>query len=213
MPLNPPPTIQSGLALVTQKIQRTDSSVVSQVVYAVTTGATPSVAEAQNVADAVFARWKTAYDPGAATEAVSQPCFVRLGDGSTQPYEAIASTAAGVGAKTDAMPPPQIAVLIKKSTGVGGRQNRGRMYLPYSLQEDGVNETGTILGSLLTTLQTAWTAFLAGLQSDGYGMVLANRHFNTPLPPHYVTSVTGSGDVTSLTVEQLCATQRRRLGR
>jgi hypothetical protein len=215
MPLHPPPIIASGLGLVTQRMQRTDSSVVAEVTGALVSTSTPSTAVAQTMVNSWQTRWNAAYTTLADSEVqVLQPTIV-LGDGTNIPFEATATGAIVNGANVAVMNPPQVAALIKKTTGAGGRQNRGRMYLPYTLQNNAVSETGTLTSGTISSLQTSFNAFLAGLSSDLNALIMSHRVFAIdPLTnKKYVTHINAGLLVNALIVESMCATQRRRLGR
>lgn len=213
MPLNPPPTISSGLGLVVQKIQRSDSSVVAEVTFSLAVAGTPSLAVAQDAIDDFQAAFQTMYSPLSDSAALQLQPEIRLGDGSTVPFEAVAAGAAVSGSNSSAMTPPQVCALVKKTTGVGGRANRGRTYFPYMLQQNAVNETGQISSGTLSAFQASLNTFLAQLATDGIPLCISNKIFNQALPPHHVTSINFGNLVTAYNLEQLVATQRRRLGR
>lgn len=92
------------------------------------------------------------------------------------------------------------AALVHKTTGLIGRQHRGRMYIPGIagswITSDGCN----ITSAHVTDLQTAADAWLAQLHTDGVDLCVLHRSPATP-----------SDLVTALVVRQLLATQRRRL--
>lgn len=95
----------------------------------------------------------------------------------------------------------QSAVLVKKTTTHGGRHGQGRMFMPGSTesQSDG--------GGLLTTAAlTAWQAALDGFLSD-----LAAA--DIPMYLLHATDTPGPYEVTDLVVQQLFASQRRRIRR
>lgn len=99
-------------------------------------------------------------------------------------------------------PPPQnVAVLVRKSTGLGGRRGRGRMFLPpFCVGEEGIAANGILDGTTRSTLQTNVDAWF-----DGLAAVLLHDSQPTPVPAP--TPITG------FTVDLTVATQRRRLRR
>lgn len=120
--------------------------------------------------------------------------------------EAVAAqgTVSNPGGRALVSTPPQVAVLVKKTTALGGRRNRGRFYLPWAVASGSIGETGTLVGTEQTALQTKATAFRTQLAA-------------TPSPTpmvllHQVGSTTPTL-VTALTVDARGATQRRRTGR
>jgi hypothetical protein len=93
------------------------------------------------------------------------------------------------------------AVLVRKVTGLGGRRNRGRMYIP------GTPETWVdSLGQLELVNLTTWQTQMTNLRADLIGLPTIDNlvvlHESAPFTP---TVITG------LTVQRLVATQRRRL--
>ncbi len=95
---------------------------------------------------------------------------------------------------------PQVAYLIKKLTALGGRRNRGRMYLP-GANESKVDGQGNVSSSFVTSLQTAADWFFTDLGTADIGLVILHADSSTPT------------DVTGLTAQAKVATQRRRLKR
>lgn len=96
---------------------------------------------------------------------------------------------------------PQVAVLVKKVTALGGRQNRGRLYLPFT-SEASIGIGGTLEAAYYTTVNTEVQAILAAYSGASYPWVLLHTSPSaTPTP------------IVSLELETKCATQRRRLVR
>ncbi len=121
----------------------------------------------------------------------------KMGPNDTEP-----SGEAGTGqdgASTVAPDSPQVAALVKKVTAGGGRQQRGRMFLPI------VGEANTDSGGMLSTAsrnawQTAVTGWLNDLALRNVPMVLLHNQVEIVPTP-----------VTALVVDPRVATQRRRL--
>lgn len=107
-----------------------------------------------------------------------------------------------VGGTSGASVPPALAVGISKRTMFGGRRNSGRMFMPWWLQENQVDEVGVIIPAAVSARQTAVTQFLSVLEADGFPMVLLHRTGNTPVP--------SPTPVTSLQVDPVISTQVRR---
>jgi len=101
--------------------------------------------------------------------------------------------------------PPNCAVLVHKVTATGGRRNRGRLFLPWCVGTGSVDEGGIISGATMTTTQTAITAFYNALSTNNNPMVVLHDAGKSAIP--------GPTPVTSLAVDNLISTQRRRLGR
>jgi len=100
---------------------------------------------------------------------------------------------------------PQVCGIVKFATGHRGRQNRGRIYLPYAAE--GAMAQGTLSGAGLSAAQTAWEAFIGALPvatPNGFVFGVAS----------YDRAHSGAGahftPITTAQVETLTATQRRR---
>jgi hypothetical protein len=106
------------------------------------------------------------------------------------------------GTVTDNCPPNNLALLVTKNTGAGGRRNRGRMFVPpIYINEGAVDSVGVISGSTLSSNSTYWGNVIPGMAAIDVSMMLFHQGAGAPSP-------TG---VTSLTVQALAATQRRRM--
>lgn len=111
------------------------------------------------------------------------------------------------GGTDQAMLPQNCAALVDKFTGLGGRQFRGRMFVPNVLVEGQVDSVGTILGTLRASLQGGMTGFLGDLTDGPPSTPMVVLHNEAP-----GLGVTPAPTlVTSLVVQPTIATQRRRL--
>jgi hypothetical protein len=213
MPANPPPVIDDGLALIAQKLLRSDMSRAAEVTFALTTGPGATLAIAQDTIDDFQVSFNGAWAATFDSEVSILPPTIRLGTGTDTPYEATAGGAGTVGGSANAFPPPQVACLFKKGTGVGGRKNRGRTYFPFLLSNANVTENGNLVAGVAAALTTVGNTWLAALLADTSPMVIANKVIDHSFTPPRVTFVHIGEQVTSFSCEQLVATQRRRLGR
>lgn len=123
-------------------------------------------------------------------------------DGSDPLVEVAINTTVG-GASASSVSPGQ-AVGIRKNTGLGGRRNSGRMFLPWFLPEGNVDEVGiinpTTVGQIQTEATAFWTALVSSVALDG--MVILHRTGGSSVPPPTL--------VTSLQVDNVVSSQRRR---
>ena len=71
------------------------------------------------------------------------------------------------------MLPQNVAVLVRKLTGLGGRKNRGRCYMPTVCKESEIGSTGIINTAGMTSLQGAADAWFSGLEGGGVGEPVA----------------------------------------
>lgn len=111
------------------------------------------------------------------------------------------NTTAHIGVYSVSTPPPQVAVIVKKNTGLGGRRNRGRMYMPnvWFMPESAVDNNGGIGSTHLGNYQDHVDEFFDGLTAASLIPVLCH------------SDGVGATALTNLSVESLVATQRRRL--
>lgn len=100
--------------------------------------------------------------------------------------------------------PQNTATLIRKISGLGGRRNQGRSYVPYIIQSAGASNIGEILSAELAGAQNAADAFMASVLNEDPG---------PPLQP-VILHRTGSPVPTpfeQFVVDSQLATQRNRL--
>lgn len=136
--------------------------------------------------------------PNLHSQTIAATCRVKKGPNETGPVNEFSSTANGGVSGTGA--PPNTAFLIEKRTALGGRKNRGRLYLP-GIAEADVGEDGQINSTRLEALNVDCGSFFTGL-------VALN------LPPEVLH--TSSSDPTPITVfeaDPVAGTQRRRMRR
>lgn len=212
MPAHPPPTIASGLGLITQRLHHSGVGRAAELTFAIHD---TSPVGAQNIANDFQANFNGDFAAIFDSQVVFEKPFVSLGTGSSTPIQAIAAGAAGAGTRSIVSLSPQIAALVKKSTTLGGKKNRGRSYFPWVLATADVTEGGDLVAGTVTTLQSAMDAFLGHLAAAPIPMVIANKVLAVVTPPAkpYVTAINLGPLVSSFTVEAKIATQRRRMPR
>ena len=105
------------------------------------------------------------------------------------------------------------ALLVKKVAAVGGRKNRGRMFIPpFAINEASVDRNGVIDAQVVSNQQTVWTAF-EGQAGDIWQLaILHSDVVVSPGPPKvYGPNPEPPVDIAGLVVQSKCATQRRRM--
>lgn len=99
--------------------------------------------------------------------------------------------------------PNNVSILVQKRTGLGGRQNRGRMYLPpYMFTSPAIDGAGTIAAVNVTALQTRMNALDAAITLASRQPVLL--HSDGTLTPTVIDQ---------FLVSNVVATQRTRTRR
>lgn len=98
---------------------------------------------------------------------------------------------------------PSAAILVKKETGIGGRQGQGRMFVP-GVPGSTFDSSGLMSPGDLSGLQVAAEALLTFIGLEGLVPVLLHSEDSPIAAPFPITAVT---------VQARAATQRRRLRR
>lgn len=155
------------------------------------------VATPADVAELIAANWVTNCLVLQSSNITLEEVYVKFGSNATG--AAGIFTVGSAGSLGTGTVPPQVALLVRKNTGSGGRRGRGRFYVP-GLVETDVDENGVVQGPDVAAWQDAMDAFYAQLVVDD-------------IPPHLLHSddVEPPYLITSFTVDALTATQRRRL--
>lgn len=105
-----------------------------------------------------------------------------------------------VGSQAGEALPSNCAFLVRKTTARGGRKGRGRMYLPPTrVGEESVSITGVHLASTITATNSGLAASLAAMDTAGVPAMLLHEDGSAP------------DAITSLTLQSVIATQRRRM--
>jgi hypothetical protein len=106
------------------------------------------------------------------------------------------------GTRTGSPMPVNVSMLARKTTGQGGRRGRGRSYWPpMFIGEAEVSGNGVIDSDRLATINAALASTLDALGTALFPAVLLHSDGGTPDP------------ITSWSMENVVATQRRRLRR
>jgi hypothetical protein len=169
---------------------------------------------AEDVANNVLGGWTetmASFLALVANEVTIGPCTARIGQDGGEALVVLSSIPNVVGTDSVEKLPPNNALLIHKRTSRGGRRGRGRMFLPWVMGEAATQENGLILTGSLPTLQNAINTILPSLAGNGVPMYLL--HNNSEPGAQHPTTPGLPNAVTSLYVDPLISTQRRRLGR
>lgn len=180
---------------------------------AMTFGGSAAAGTPATVGASIIGAWSTHLRSVISSLVVLDGVRVKFGPVDDGPFAFSSSGLAG--SLAGSMGPPNLAILIRKNTAIGGRQGSGRFYQP-SIAEANVDEAGLVSSGFRTTLQTAYSGFFGGLQSVSLPMYLLHSWGTyTKLVGNDVFSHTvdlrAPTEVTSLSVDARIATQRRRL--
>lgn len=144
---------------------------------------------AEDVADSFSTAWAARLDNGFTITG----CRVR----DSVSVDEFAANTTGTRAGTEL--PCNCACLIRKRSSLVGRKNRGRMFMPGLLPASDIGETGIIQSTLRTNIQNAANAWFTDMSTRGFDLAILH------------TSSTSPTLVSSLEVDNVIATQRRRL--
>lgn len=98
--------------------------------------------------------------------------------------------------------PQNCAVLIRKQTALGGRRNRGRMFVPpFRTAEGDITPNGIISTTPLATMQAEWSTLISSMATNDLSPVLWHSDGSAGTP------------ITGFVVQARLATQRTRLRR
>lgn len=100
---------------------------------------------------------------------------------------------------------PALACLINLNTGLGGRRNRGRKYLPWALNDTSVSEKGAVENSAVTGWNTRMAAVKTAMAANEWVPVLLHGTGSSAVPD--------PTPVTTMTCSPVISTQRQRQAR
>jgi hypothetical protein len=167
--------------------------------------------------DACASAWVTEVLPNQSNVIRFLGCSARIGVTGGEPVTVL-EPRSEQGSSTEAFVPRNTGVLWKKSTARGGRRGRGRMYVPGSLTEPGVDQAGNLAPTVFAGWSTIAQNLRTALLGIGGGPVLLHDDqvtvsYNSATGKPVTTTINpGPPDpITGLTADSRAATQRRRM--
>jgi hypothetical protein len=154
-------------------------------------------------ADWLAEQWFTCFQGGMSDDVTLGPPRIVVGQDGGDPLT-FSGTATVVGSDTDFPLWPNSATLIRKISALGGRRNRGRMYVPGMAIRAQISQAGVIDAGFLADLQTNLNTFLE--------VVNTGATFNpTDLGVLHSEAPAAPAVIVDLVADPKLATQRRRL--
>lgn len=152
-------------------------------------------ASALEVAENLGSMFAVRITPNLSSGITQTGCLVKLGPNATGPsaFEAFAA----LGTQAAAGLTPAVAYLVRKNTALGGREGRGRMFIPGGV-ESALDNSGNVISGTLAGLQAAFNNLFADMVAGFVPPVLLHNSATVPT------------DITSFSVDSRAATQRRR---
>lgn len=151
---------------------------------------------ASDVADA----WSPTVHTILSFELVLSEVYVKFGPNDVGASGSVARAVSGVASGSSV--PPNTCILVHKSTTVGGRRGRGRMYVP-GMPEPEVGPHGMLSSGYLNSVQNELDDFYAALTTAGLTPVVLHAAGITATPAPY--------EVTGFIAQGLAASQRERM--
>lgn len=152
------------------------------------------------IANAVADEWSPTVMVQLTNQLIFSEVYCKFGPNDTGESGSAFRNVAGSG--QGASTPPNVAILVRKNTGGGGRRGRGRMYIP-GMDEAHVGPGGVLTAAGLNAVQVAMNAFFTGLTGDGLIPHVLHSPGISPVP--------APTPILSFEVQSLVATQRDRL--
>lgn len=107
--------------------------------------------------------------------------------------------------------PPQVAMVVRKTSSLLGRRFKGRLYVPGMLADGTVDDAGVILPAGVTQFQTAFNTFFTLLSTPATAAEAQIALSIVHSPPKSGVATPPPNRVLALSVQSLTATQRRRI--
>ena len=172
---------------------------------------------AQAAADAYGEAWRDQVMPLLTDDVTLDEVVVKLGPDDVGPTASSAYSTAGTIVTENT--PPNTAYLVKKTSNLGGRRGRGRIYIP-GVDETKVTSDGRLEATKLGQLQTAMDAFEGEVALAGFPLMILHNpatiwvlEDGQPRREPTADPIPVPTPVLDLIVQSTVATQRRRLRR
>jgi hypothetical protein len=200
--------IPPGFAAVS--LQITNSALAREAFITFGVDVSAAAGDFEGAAADVFAGFATAIDDKMDNACTLGPTTLRVGQDGTETLVVVdPQTTSGTVIQSSA--PPNCALLVTKRSTRGGRRGKGRMYIPWALDEASIDEAGKVTTSVLNAWNVVLAAARLALTTNGVPMVIL--HSTSEPGTEHPTTPGSPNVVTSLVADSIIGTQRRRLGR
>jgi hypothetical protein len=115
------------------------------------------------------------------------------------------SDGAGLSTETSLLP-QNSAFMVRKNTGFGGRRNKGRFFYP-GVAEGAADNIGQLSSGVVTGWNTALATYLSSCNAVAGVDTLVLLHSGAPIGGTFYAAT----PITSMTIDGVISTQRRRL--
>ena len=130
-----------------------------------------------------------------------------IGQDGDPPVRAFITPVGGMnGGQSAQVLPQNCALLVRKNTAIGGRRAKGRFFVPACLTEAEVDNIGAISNGLMASLSNPLGTFFESLEDATPPTPMVVLHNDEGVSPIIDPTL-----VTSLSLDNVISTQRRRL--
>ena len=141
-------------------------------------------------ADQVQDAYADAFAAGLDSNVTIRSSRLTVGQDAVDPLIGMATSSAP-GTAVRESTAPALAVMLSLNTGLGGRRNRGRKFLPWAASDTSISEQGALEASLVTGWNNRAAAFMDNLDAMEVNVVILHGTGSTTAPaPTPVTSIT-----------------------
>lgn len=165
-----------------------------------------------DMCDRIAADFDSVWSVTMDTEVSLGPVQAAIGQDGSENLS-VEGTFTWTGDNASASLPPNSNLLIRKITTRGGRRGRGRLFIPWLLGEGSVDDVGLIAGATVTANQGRANDWLDAMNLDPGATPMVVLHSPSAEDVENPTATGAPNVVTSLVVDSLIGSQRRRLGR
>lgn len=144
------------------------------------------------------------FAPGIDSNVIMRNTRMVLGQDGVDPVIGF-STVSYAGTAVRESVAPALACLINLNTGLGGRRNRGRKYIPWALNDSAVSERGAVEPSSVSAWSSRAAAFRTALLAEDWVPVILHGTGSSSVPD--------PTPITSMVCSPVVSTQRQRQAR
>lgn len=202
-----PPVARAARVAISGTISTTDWSCILHFLF----DTTPSSTNMQELATKSLTHWNFYLTPNFSNGYKTTTCITE--DLSATPALPGAASSSVTGGDSTGLIGAQTCMLVKHTIARRYRGGHPRTYLP-SPGADKLTDDGHWTSSIVTSSQTNWDGFIGAVISDTYTGTTVDSYINISYHSGGAPRVTPVTDlITGSVVENVIATQRRRVGR
>lgn len=157
-----------------------------------------------DMAQGFLEMFATSIAPGIDSNVIMRDVRMVLGQDGADPVLGFSRTSV-TGSAVRESTAPALACLIRLNTGLGGRRNRGRKFIPWGLNDNAVSERGAVEASSVTGWNNRMSTFEGELEDNQWVPVVLHGTGQSAVPD--------PTPITSMSCSPVISTQRQRQAR